>query len=126
MLIEFDPIPDNNMFMFEIRESGLLAYSFFSNNKEQLLNMIGFNSCLIHHFEFGSDPKKKNDDVLYEGNNVLFCGKEQQKVRNTIIKVLETKMKKKQWKERISLRMTYKILQYIFWGGYKEIVTKLK
>ena len=42
MLIEFDPIPDNNMFMFEIRESGLLAYSFFSNNKEQLLNMIGF------------------------------------------------------------------------------------
>ena len=42
MLIGFDPIPDNNMFMFEIRESGLLAYSFFSNNKEQLLNMIGF------------------------------------------------------------------------------------
>ena len=117
---------------FNTKIKGLKEQSFFSSifiSKEEyidILNMIGFNSCLIHHFEFGSDPKKKNDDVLYEGNNVLFCGKEQQKVRNTIIKVLETKMKKKQWKERISLRMTYKILQYIFWGGYKEIVTKLK
>ena len=42
MLIEFDPMPDNNMFMFEIRDSGIRAYSFFSNTKEQLLNMIGF------------------------------------------------------------------------------------
>ena len=42
MLIEFDPVPDNNMFMFEIRDSGIRAYSFFSNTKEQLLNMIGF------------------------------------------------------------------------------------
>ena len=42
MLIEFDTVPDNNMFMFEIRDSGIRAYSFFSNTKEQLLNMIGF------------------------------------------------------------------------------------
>ena len=42
MLMEFDPVPDNNMFMFEIRDSGIRAYSFFSNTKEQLLNMIGF------------------------------------------------------------------------------------
>ena len=42
MLIEFDPVPDNNMFMFEIRDSGIRAYSFFSNTKDQLLNMIGF------------------------------------------------------------------------------------
>ena len=42
MLIEFDPVPDNNMFRFEIRDSGIRAYSFFSNTKEQLLNMIGF------------------------------------------------------------------------------------
>lgn len=118
---------------FKTKIKGLKEQSFFSSifiSKEEyidILNMIAFNSCLIHRFEFGSDPKKKNEDVLYEGTNeILFCGKDQQKVRNSIIKVLETKMKKKQWKERISLRMTYKILQFIFWGGYKEIVTKLK
>ena len=42
MSIELDPLPDNNMFMFETRDSAIRAYSFFSNTKEQLLNMIGF------------------------------------------------------------------------------------
>lgn len=118
---------------FNTKIKGLKVQSFLSSifiSKEEyidILNMISFNSCLIHHFQFAFDTKKKNEDVIYVGSNeILFCGKEQQNVRNTIIHILQTKMKKKQWQERISLRMTYKILQFIFWGGYKEIVTKLK
>lgn len=42
MLVDFEPMPDNNMFMFEIREDAVLAYSFFSKTKEELLNMISF------------------------------------------------------------------------------------
>lgn len=110
-----------------IKEQSL--YSSIMIQKEDyidILNIIAYNSYLIHFFEFGFDSKQRNQDIVYLTNNIGFCGESLQKERLAIKSVVMRKMIKKKIKERVILRALHNIMQFVFWGGYKEIITKLR
>lgn len=91
-----------------------------------ILNIIAYNSYDFHYFEFGFSPKNRNQDIIYLSNNIKYCEQNLQKERLIIKSVIMRKMIKKRIKERFILRSVHNIMQFIFLGKKKEIITKLK
>ena len=66
-LDNFDAVPDNNIFILEVREGGALSTLFHTNTKEKLMNIFDFvaKNYINKDDNYGKDTNNEFERSIY-------------------------------------------------------------